>query len=66
MKTALSAYNADKKTLANFADKLIWRMEKVISQMSPQNFQYVRTKNWVEFSKLWVQENRIKLIEEIG
>ncbi|HBP10067.1 MAG TPA: hypothetical protein DD629_07830 [Treponema sp.] len=66
MKTALSAYNADKKTLANFADKLIWRMEKVISQMSPQNFQYVRTKNWVEFSKLWVQENRIKLIGEIG
>ncbi|WP_296706499.1 phosphotransferase [Treponema sp. UBA7570] len=66
MKTALSAYNADKKTLANFADKLIWRMEKVISQMSPQNFQYERTKNWVEFSKLWVQENRIKLIGEIG
>ena len=66
MKTALSAYNADKKTLANFADKLIWRMEKVVSQMSPQNFQYERTKNWVEFSKLWVQENRIKLIGEIG
>ena len=63
IKTALAAYNADKETRENFADKLIWRMEKAITQMSPQNFQYERTKDWVEFSKLWVQENRTKIKE---
>ena len=66
MKTALVAYNADKETLSDFADKMIWRMEKVIAQMPPENFQYERTKDWVDFSKLWVQENLTKIKGEIG
>ena len=66
MKTALSVYGADKLTLAGFADKLIWRMDKVLAEMSPDNYQFERTKEWVAFSKSWVTENRGMIAEEIG
>lgn len=66
MKTALFAYGADSKTRKNFADKLIWRIDKVIAEMSPDNYQYEKTKDWVEFSKLWVQQNRKIITKEIG
>lgn len=66
MKTALFSYDANKEVTENFADKLIWRMDKVISQMSTDNYQYIRTKDWVEFSKLWVKENREIITKEIG
>lgn len=66
MKAALSAYRADEQTLCGFADKLIWRMDKVIADMSPDNYQYERTKDWVEFSKIWVEQNRRNITEEIG
>ncbi len=65
MKIALSSYGADREVTENFADKLIWRMDKVISQMSKDNYQYDRTKEWVEFSKLWVRENREIITKEI-
>ncbi len=66
MKTALSVYGADKQSLCNFADKLIWRMDKVLAEMSLDNYQYERTKDWVTFSKLWVEENREMITKEIG
>lgn len=66
MKKALSAYGADQITLSGFADKLIWRMDKVIYEMSPDNYQYERTKDWVAFSKLWVEENRELIARGIG
>ena len=66
MHAALNAYQADNEITENFADKLIWRMDKVISQMPPDNYQYERTKDWVEFSKIWVEENREKITKEIG
>ena len=66
MKTALKSYSANKSIKQNFADKLIWRMDKVIQQMSKDNYQYKRTKEWVEFSKLWVEENRELITKEIG
>ena len=65
MKIALSFYGADREVRENFADKLIWRMDKVISQMSKDNYQYDRTKDWVEFSKLWVRENRKIITKDI-
>ena len=66
MKVALTSYRADEQTLCGFADKLIWRMDKVIADMSPDNYQYARTKDWVEFSKIWVEQNRRNITEEIG
>lgn len=66
MKSALTIYRADEQTLREFADKLIWRMNKVIADMSPDNYQYERTKNWVAFSKIWVDQNRERITEEIG
>lgn len=45
MKAALNAYRADEQTLCGFADKLIWRMDKVIADMAPDNYQYERTKD---------------------
>lgn len=66
MKTSLNAYGADNETLYDFANKLIWRMDKVIFDMSKDNYQYERTKDWVEFSKVWVYENRLKIKNEIG
>ena len=66
MKTALSAYGADKQTLSSFADKLIWRMDKVLAEMSTDNYQYERTKDWVAFSKQWVEEYRELITKEIG
>ena len=47
MKSALAVYRADEQTLRGFADKLIWRMDKVIADMTPENYQYKRTKDWV-------------------
>ena len=66
MKTALSVYGADRDTMTNFADKLIWRMDKVLQEMPPDNKQFERTKDWVEYSKEWVKYNRINIAEEIG
>ena len=66
MKAALAAYGADSETRKNFADKLIWRMDKVIAEMAPDNYQYEKTKDWVEFSKLWVEQNREIITKEIG
>lgn len=66
MKVALTSYRADEQTLCGFADKLIWRMNKVIADMSPDNYQYERTKDWVEFSKIWVEQNRRNITEKIG
>lgn len=66
MKASLEAYDADAKTQANFADKLNWRMDKVVAEMSPNNFQYEKTKDWVMFSKLWVEQNRKIITKEIG
>ena len=59
-------YGADQNTRKNFADKLIYRMDKVISDMLPDNYQYSRTKDWVSFSKLWVEQNRKQITEGIG
>ena len=66
MKTALSVYGADGKTLSGFVDKLIWRMDKVLAEMSRDNYQYEWTKDWVAFSKLWVEKNRKVITKEIG
>ena len=66
MKTALTAYGADKQTLLDFADKLTWRMDKVVNDMPITNYQFKRTKDWVAFSKLWIKENRNLITEEIG
>lgn len=66
MKIALSAYDIDADTRENFADKLIWRMDKVITEMAHDNYQYEKTKDWVEFSKLWVEQNREMIKKEIG
>lgn len=66
MKTALCIYEADETIKNDFADKLIWRMDKVILQMPKDNYQYDRTKDWVDFSKLWVEDNRKIITKEIG
>lgn len=66
MKIALSAYGIDADTRENFADRLIWRMDKVIAEMANDNYQYEKTKDWVEFSKLWVEQNREMIKKEIG
>lgn len=66
MIAALAAYGADAESRKNFADKLIWRMDKVIAEMSPSNYQYEKTTDWVEFSKLWVKQNRENITKEIG
>lgn len=66
MKSALAVYRVDEQTLRGFADKLIWRMNKAAADMSPDNFQYERTKDWVNFSKIWVEQNRGRITEEIG
>ena len=66
MKTALSAYGANRETLSDFAEKLIWRMDKVLIEMPADNYQYERTKDWVDFSKLWVKNNRKIITKEIG
>lgn len=66
MRAALVAYGADKDTLRSFADKLIWRMNKVVSDMASDNYQYERTKEWVDFSKIWVKQNRDAIQEKIG
>ena len=66
MKSVLTVYRADKQTLRGFADKLIWRMNKVVADMSFDNYQYERTKDWVNFSKIWVEQNRRIITEEIG
>lgn len=66
MKTALDAYGANSETLQDFADKLIMRMDRVIAEMSPDNYQYEKTKEWVNFSKLWVEQNRERITKEIG
>lgn len=64
LKAALSAYRADRDTLCDFSEKLIWRMNKVVADMSPDNYQYERTKEWVDYSKIWVENNR-KFISEV-
>lgn len=66
MKAALFAYDVDVETREKFADKLIWRMDKVIAEMPPKNYQYEKSKDWVEFSKLWVEQNRAIIAKEIG
>lgn len=66
MKKSLRAYGADSETLYDFAHKLLWRMDKVIAEMSKDNYQYERTREWVAFSKIWVYENRIEIKNEIG
>lgn len=66
MKSALAVYRADEQTLRGFADKLIWRMNKVVAEMPPDNDRYERTKDWVDFSKIWVEQNRRRITEEIG
>lgn len=55
---ALKAYGADDNTRMDFSDKLLWRMNKVINDMPPENYQYMRTCEWVEFSKLWVNKSK--------
>lgn len=65
MKKSLHAYGADSETLYDFAHKLLWRMDKVIAEMSKDNYQYERTREWVAFSKVWVYENRIEIKNEI-
>ena len=42
MKLALKAYDVDDNTINNFADKLIWRMQKVIDNMDVKNPQYLK------------------------
>lgn len=66
MKTALASYKASKEITKNFTEKLIWRMDKVILEMPENNYQYRRTKDWVEFSKLWVKENNKIITKDIG
>lgn len=66
MKAALFIYGADAETTKNFADKLIWRMDKVIAEMASDNYQYKKTNDWVKFSKLWVEQNRENITEEIA
>lgn len=66
MKAALASYGADAGTCLAFSDKLAWRMDKVLHDMSPNNYQYERTKDWIDFSKLWVEENRNVITQEIG
>lgn len=62
---ALYFYGPDKSLQNDFPDKLIWRMHKVLDTMDQTNRQYPRTKEWVEFSTLWVQDNRHKITEII-
>ncbi len=42
------------------------RLNKVVADMSPDNYQYERTKDWVNFSKIWIEQNRGRITEEIG
>ena len=65
MKSALTVYRADEQTLHGFADKRIWRMDKAVADMSPDNFQYERTKDWVKFSKIRIEQNRSRITKEI-
>ena len=63
---AIDSYGADTETRSGFADKLLWRMDKVFTEMPKANYQHERTKEWVEFSKKWVIENKEQITEIIG
>lgn len=57
IKYILDVYDADFYTRNNFSEKLIWRMDKLMKEIDPNNYQYNRIKKWVDFSKEWVIEN---------
>lgn len=61
MELCLKAYGLNKSILRNFAEKLIWRMQKVINDMDIKNPQYQKTKKWVEYSQKWVGKNKEKI-----
>lgn len=61
MKMALKTYGTDETITENLAEKLIWRMDKVKNEMEENNYQYARTCEWVEFSKIWVVDNKEKI-----
>ena len=66
MQKALDAYGADIEMKSDFAEKLLWKMDKRLEDTKKINLEYIKIKEWVEFSKLWVIENKIKIKELIG
>jgi len=66
MKKALFSYGADEHTKTDFADKLIWRMDKALAETPITGRHYAKIKDWVEFSKLWVIENKMNIKNNIG
>jgi len=66
MHKALEAYGADVETKSNFAEKLIWKMDKRLEETSKTHLEYEKIKEWVEFSKLWVVENKKEISCLIG
>ena len=57
MKEALTAYGPDRKTISDFPEKLIWRMDRAVCDVPEERWDYQRTRDWVDFSKEWVEEN---------
>jgi len=63
---ALSAYGADTNIKADFADKLIKRMDKALDETLKTNPQYEIIAEWVRYSKEWVIENKENIRNMIG
>jgi len=66
MQKALLSYGVDELTKADFADKLLWRMDKVLAETPTTSQYYARIKGWVEFSKQWVIDNEASIRNSIG
>ena len=62
MSSALKAYGADATTKHDFADKLIQRMNRVLSETDLSRNDYDKVKEWVQYSIRWVEKNN-KIIQ---
>jgi len=66
MRSALNAYGADETTKHDFANKLIKRMNRVLTETDKSRKDYEKIKEWVQYSIRWVEKNKIAIQNEIG
>jgi thiamine kinase-like enzyme len=66
MSSALNAYGADDTTKHDFANKLIKRMNRVLTETDKSRRDYEKIKEWVQYSIQWVEKNRKNIQTEIG
>jgi len=66
MSSALRAYGADETTKHDFADKLIQRMNRVLTEADISRNEYDKVKEWVQYSIRWVEKNKKIIQNKIG